>query len=242
MAQQHLNLRLDEAVDLPGCPICRIVLQRVAHSMDSINYEFVNDPGWRADALRAWGFCNMHAEQWLEFAHPLGTALIYEGVLGRIAEQMQQARPSNGGFVERLRTSLSIGNIHGAGSLVERGSCPFCVVRENEAALAVGQLLDELGVPAFRERYAASDGLCVTHLNAALGQAPGETALAALSARITESHREIRAQLQEIIRKHDYRYRNELLGEERGSVERAVRQVAGQPGIGDRRCHPATAN
>jgi hypothetical protein len=235
MAQQHRNLRLDEAVELPGCPVCRVVLQRVEQALDSINYEFVNDPAWRDQAASAWGFCNLHAQQWLEQAHPLSTALVYETVLGRIRQSLERQRPSRAGMTGRLRASLASGAESRSGPLVESGICPFCTVRENETGLAIGQLLDELRSSTLSSRYAASDGLCVTHLNEALAQGPGETVLEALRTRAEETHRILQAQLQEIIRKHDYRFRDEVFGAELGSVQRAVHQVAGLPGVGDRR-------
>ncbi len=238
MAQRHLNLRPTEAIELPGCPICRIVLQRVAQSMESIDYEFVNDPGWRSEVEAAWGFCNLHAQQWLEHAHPLGTALIYEAVLARITDQMNRQHSARPGFARALLANLSGAAAGGAAVLVEPGVCPFCTVRENEAGMAIAQLLDDLAAPEFRERYAASDGLCVTHLDAALRQQPNAEVFDALRARLIAAHRQLRDQLQEIIRKHDYRFHNALLGAERGSVERAVHQIAGLPGIGDRRFHP----
>lgn len=240
VAQQHLNLRLREAIELSGCPICRTVLQRVTQSMRSIDYEFVNDPGWRADVETAWGFCNLHAQQWLDSAHPLGTALIYEAVLGRIREQMDRQRSARSGLARKLRGSLGGVATNGA-ALIESGTCPLCIVRESEAKMTIAQLMDELTTPAFREQYLASDGLCVTHLNAALRLDATSDAIDVLRMRLDSAHQQLQEQLQEIIRKYDYRYHNELLGDDRGSVERAVHQVAGLPGIGDRRFHPPVA-
>ena len=90
MPQISRHVRLDEALQLSGCPVCRIVLQRVMQSMESISYELVMDPAFRETVDSAWGFCNVHAQQWLEHAPPLGTAIVYEAVLRRLgAEDLQ---------------------------------------------------------------------------------------------------------------------------------------------------------
>ena len=98
MPQPSRHLRLDEALQRSGCPVCRMVLQRVEQSMESISYELVMDPAFRETVDAAWGFCNMHARLWLEHAPPLGTAIVYEAVLGRIARQLERQNPSRSGI------------------------------------------------------------------------------------------------------------------------------------------------
>lgn len=232
MARHLRNLRLDDALDLPGCPLCRLVVQRVESTMESIDYEFVNDPGWREQAEDAWGFCNVHAHQWLAVAHPLGTALIYQGVLRRIDDQLRRVQIDQDGLSSRLRNAIARSS---DGRLDARGTCPFCIVRSEETATSLQQLLTGLGDGTLASRYADSDGLCITHLDAALALGPPGAVLDILRAHAAETHRRLQEHLQEIVRKHDYRFRNEPIGEERGSVERAVEHVAGSAGVGDRR-------
>src|SRR5262245_23258522 len=82
-----------------GCPVCRMTLRAVDHYIDSINYEFINDPGFRAAVEPAWGFCNVHAQQWLRQAHPLGTAIIYQNVLRRISKELRGLQPTQPGLL-----------------------------------------------------------------------------------------------------------------------------------------------
>jgi hypothetical protein len=205
-----------------------MVLQRVEQSMESISYELVMDPAFRETVDAAWGFCNVHAQQWLQHAPPLGTAIVYEAVLGRIARQLERQSQGRSG-IGNLRSRL--GNSRGSGALVPDGVCPLCIVQTEQEALIVGQLLEELRNASFRQRYAASDGLCVVHVNAALAAGPDAAAFEALRDRLLASHRTLQEQLREIIRKHDYRYRHEPVGDELGAPERAVRQVAGHLGL-----------
>jgi hypothetical protein len=205
-----------------------MVLQRVEQSMESISYELVMDPAFRETVDASWGFCGVHAQQWLQHAPPLGTAIVYEAVLGRIARQLERQSSGHSG-IGNLRSKL--GSSRGSSVLVPEGVCPLCTVQTEQESLIVGHLLDELRGDTFRLRYAASDGLCVVHVHIALSARPDPLAYEALRDRLLASHRTLQEQLREIIRKHDYRHQHEPVGDELGAPERAVRQVAGQPGL-----------
>lgn len=227
------NIRLDEAIALPGCPVCRLVVQRVAQTLESIQDELVLDPAYRERVDSAWGFCTVHAQQWLEQAQPLSTAIIYEAVLGRIDRELERTVPGRTGGALRARLPGARSN-RPCEQLVESRTCPLCETRAEQERQVIAQLLDELRSTPFRERYLGSDGLCIVHLNLALCAGPDATALDALRTRMQRTHDALRGQLREVIRKHDYRYRDEIAGPEWAAVEQAVRQVAGAPGI-DRR-------
>ncbi len=214
-----------------------MVLQRVAQSLESIQDELVLDPAYREKIDAAWGFCNVHARQWLEEAQPLSTAIIYEAVLGRVSRDLERVSPGSAGRGGSLRSRLpgAGGGSRECSILVESRVCPLCQVREEQERQIVTHLLEELRATAFRERYRESDGLCVAHINLALCAGPGPEAFEALRGRMQQSHDELRSQLREVIRKHDYRYRDEVAGPEWNAVAQAVRHVAGTPGIDGRR-------
>jgi hypothetical protein len=228
MPHHSRQIRLDEALQLPGCPVCRVVLQRVEQSLESISYELVLDPAYRETIDAAWGFCTVHAQQWLEQAPPLGTAIIYEAVLGRIERQLDRhdrTRANSGG----LRAKL--GGARVPSTLTATGVCPLCRLQSDHEANVIGQLLDELRDVSFRDRYAVSDGICVPHMQTALAAGPPTEILDALRVRMLETHRQLQDHLRAIIRKHDHRFRHEPVGDELGAPGRAVRQVAGAPGL-----------
>ncbi len=230
------NLRLDEALALPGCPVCRMVVQRVAQTLESIQDELVLDPAYREQVDAAWGFCNVHAQQWLSEAQPLSTAIIYEAVLGRVTRELERVSPGRARLGGQLRSRLP-GNRGGkdCAVLVEARICPLCLTREEQERQIIAHLLEELRSETFRERYLASDGLCVTHVNLALCAGPDAAALEAVRARMLQTHEALRGQLRDVIRKHDYRYRDEVAGPEWNALDQAVRHVAGAPGIDGRR-------
>lgn len=210
-----------------------MVVQRVAQSIRSIENELVLDPGYREKIDSAWGFCNEHAQLWMREAQPLSTAIIYEAVLGRVSRQMEQAGSGKSG-IGGFRARLSGGG-RGCTALVEASVCPLCRIRDEQEREIVAHLVYELQTPAFQQRYAGSDGLCVVHLNQALCAGPSSVAVQTLRQRLDTAHEQLRAQLREVIRKHDYRFSDEVAGPEWEAITRSVRHVTGQPGIDGRR-------
>lgn len=228
-----------EACSQPGCPVCRVVLDAVDHYIDSLNYEFANDPAVRAKIEASWAFCNLHAQQWLTSAHPLGTAQIYGAVIRRITKEIEQVKPN-----PRSRILSSIagrvgrpknGDVSETGSsLGFPGNCSLCDYRQDHERMVISVLLFGLKKPEFAIAYDQSTGLCVPHLRVAMLASSDQATFELLRNRALDEEQRLSAQLKEIIRKHDYRYRDEPSGEERGATERAVRHVAGAVGIVDR--------
>lgn len=234
MDRSAIHSDLLEAFGQPGCPVCRLTHRAVKHAMESIDYEYVNDPGFRREVEGAWGFCPAHANQWLAHTRVLSTALVYDGVLKHIEATLKQLEPSQRGggvlgLLERLNLTTGVTSDRECDLLTPVGRCPFCRICDEMSATAITALLSGLTEPAFRTAYAQSATLCVPHLRQALCRA-GPEEFAILREVALARLRELRLQLHEIIRKHDYRYRHELAGAERGAAQRAVHQVAGWPG------------
>jgi hypothetical protein len=239
MAKTNTYYDLLDAFGQPECPVCRLTIRAVDHYIDSVNYEYVNDPGFRAEVQPAWGFCNVHAQRWLKQAHPLGTAIIYDNVLDQISDELRKLQPNHrNGFLSGVASLLAP---HDGGEadpscadLRPDGECPVCRARAEEERTAIAGLVDGLSDRTFLEAYEGSAGLCVPHLRLALCATTDEATFVVLRDQALAQHEQLRGQLHEIVRKHDYRFRDEPSGEERGSVQRAVLHVAGVPGIADR--------
>jgi hypothetical protein len=224
------NHDLFDAFGQPGCPLCSLVETAVGRYMGSTNYDSVSDPEIRAHFEASQGFCNPHAHQWLREAFVLGTAHIYRDVLLVTARELreQSYRGAIGGKVGALfgRKQESAGS-----SLQPREGCPACAIRDETERRLLRTLLKGLSDETFTTAYAASDGLCLPHLRLALAVAPSQHVFDHLRRRAQQSHETLIAHLNETIRKHDYRFRHEPAGEEKGSPERAVAYVAGANGV-----------
>jgi hypothetical protein len=193
-----------EALVETGCAVCRLSLRTVARLIRSIAYEQINDIELRQQLRRAGGFCNSHAHQWLaESRSVLGTALIYRDVLNASLGELDAPLPAAGRG--RLR-----GLLGGKASV----RCPLCSAQaeaENrylEALLAL--------VAADGSVLEAADALCRRHTLAALRL--GGTAAELVAQRAREVVTQMLAELDEVIRKEDYRFRQE----ERTEAERSV--------------------
>jgi hypothetical protein len=218
------NHDLFDAFGQEGCPVCTLVTEAVGRYMGSTNYDSVSDPDIRRHFERSQGFCNPHAHQWLREAFVLGTAHIYRDVLMVTERELrEQSYRGSSGVLGSLR-----GRKGGeATGLQPSEGCPACAIRDETEARLLKTLLKGLGDETFVTAYAASDGLCLPHLRLALASAPSDRVFKELRSRALNTQETLIAQLNETIRKHDYRFRHEPAGDEKGSPERAVDHVAG---------------
>ncbi|MCC6179685.1 MAG: hypothetical protein IT305_30610 [Chloroflexi bacterium] len=216
------------ALGQPGCPICRLALRAVGRFIDSLAYEQVNDPGMRGELRASHGFCNQHAYRWLNEAHsPLGTAIIYRDVLQSTLRELGRGAAhahANGSSLGRLRALLALNEDMPA------GLCPACQRQREAEGRYVSALLESLRDPVVRESFDSSDGLCLIHTLRALSLGgPGVPAVLRQTKRSVER---LIDTLDEVIRKEDYRYRQEPRSEEeRSAPSRAVTWAAGLPGV-----------
>lgn len=206
-----------EALLEPGCVVCRLSLRSVSRMIRSIAYEQVNDVALREQLRRAAGFCNAHAYQWLADARSvLGTALIYRDVLNASLAEMESRR---GGRLFGL-----------LGGSPADADCPLCATQADSEARYLSTLLSVIGAePAVAD---ASDGLCRRHVLACarLGGAGAEVLLQRTRAVVQG----MLAELDEVIRKEDYRFRDEPRTEaERTVPSRAVAWASGAEGLVD---------
>jgi len=202
--------------------------------MNSTNYDALGDPVIREQFVASLGFCTPHAHQWLDEAFVLGTAQMFRDVIRSLRRDLEGQAARGRGLGGRMGSMLGA-NADPSPIRQPSRPCPACaVLAETESRLS-RTLVKGLGSEPFRAAYAASDGLCVPHLRTALAGAPGRDAFDSLRERALKTQETLLAQLDETIRKHDYRFRHEAAGDEVGSPARAVAHVAGALGISDRR-------
>jgi len=227
--QGAFNLR--DAFGEEGCPICRIALRNVQRLIESTNYDALGDPGIRAELTEATGYCTVHAQQWLSTAFVLGTATLYRDVLTRTIRELRRLtaqRPFGGRLISALGGSRGHADLADAGA--PRRPCPACeLLQESESAL-IRTLVDRLRDEDMRSAYEASEGLCVPHLRRALGASRDPAVFTCLRDRAIRTEETLLGHLNEIVRKHDYRNRQEPSGEEKGAAARTVIHVAGAAG------------
>lgn len=214
---------LFQAFSLPGCPICRLTLDSVHHYLDGLVYEHFNKPYTHETVRAARGFCPTHAwhiqDELNASAFPI--AVLYEGVIRTLVREMGSTVPLG----DRRQVSQA------ASALKPQGLCPACVHQATVEEHLIRNLLDHLDRADFANGLRQSAGLCLPHLRQAL-EGPGDASPKALLVAI---HKEVWTRLQdelaEFIRKHDYRFAEEDMGDEGSSPRRAIEQMAGAKGL-----------
>ncbi|RME43278.1 MAG: hypothetical protein D6791_15840 [Chloroflexi bacterium] len=223
---------LQDALTLGGCPICRIVWKAGHSYLDALLYEGVNDPEGRERLSRSLGFCSHHNHRLLSFrGERLGIAILQRAFL---QEALRRLRHHSGPPTRSLRrrvqehlqplTRLELDN---EPVIESQGECPVCRHEAEVEARATLELLKHLGKldTALRE----AGGLCWHHLELALNHCYDASTFELLVAVQQVAWETLMGQLDEYIRKSDYRFRHEPLTQsEKIAAERGVAALSGE--------------
>lgn len=218
------------ALQQPGCPICTFVKRGTERYLDRISYDQVNDLTVRDELRKAIGYCAVHGQEWLRLHNTLGTAIIYYDVITNVRRAMAPFLNENSGparFLPRLR-----GNNPGnalADALEPTATCPACRQVDRLTDEATRAFAPSLANPDFLAAFRAhATGICLPHLRQTLRHA-AEAAHVALLLEIQEAKLAAAcADMAEVIRKNDYRFKHEEKGPEFEAPARAVEQAAGR--------------
>jgi hypothetical protein len=232
-----------EAMGKRACPLCVLVERIERKAVDLFLYDQVNDIS-RRDALRASrGLCLEHTAMLAEGRSALGVAIVSRDVLRAMTAELENYRgerretendsPSQSSTISAtsavksfLSSALGKGSVQLAARVGPQAGCPMCDERPRVEAPLIGGLLRNFGDTAFAAAFEECGGLCRVHLVNTLRAADVATARA-LAARQAAAWRRLEAELDEFIRKHDYRFQGEVLNAERDVWRRALRLTSG---------------
>ncbi|HXF81800.1 MAG TPA: DUF6062 family protein [bacterium] len=213
-------IKLQDALAATGCPICRIVRQAEQRYLWGYLYEQVNDPHSREEFIAARGFCADHARALLAFHDVLGVAILYRHLVGELTAALERASSAAARTLRAAAQRI-------AAALAPDAGCPACRhVRLHEDAL-LHALVVRLEPPEVWERLCGPAALCVRHFLAALRVADRAAQARLVQAELT-ALRAVARDLDELIRKFDYRFRHETVTpDEAASWTRAIELCAG---------------
>jgi Family of unknown function (DUF6062) len=220
--------RLLEACTQEGCPLCRLTQENVQRYLDAWKYELFTDISIREELRRSQGFCHIHTWQLVSMGANLQLAQAYRDILSDTAEQLQGDGSSTASSLHkswrhRRREPKQ-----------ERTPCPACLQRDQALERLLPELRQALLDQTFYTRFAASSGLCLEHFRIACdGRNTTGEWLPLLRAAQLACLQRLDEQLGELIRKHDYHFKDEAHGSEMLSWKRAAGIVAGE----DERIH-----
>lgn len=213
-----------EALQAGGCAICRLARRASDSYLHAVIYEGVTDVKLREALREARGLCYRHAWRLAETRGAvLGIAIVYRDVINTLTKALE-ARPGAGAGLRLLgRGQSSL-----ASALAPSTSCPACVLEEDAQHRTASTLLRHLGDNAIATAYLGAGGLCLPHFLVVLGHA-GPGAADTLAEWQGQAWRRLRDELDELIRKHDYRYAHEIITPaEAVAWQRAVAAAIGE--------------
>jgi hypothetical protein len=224
----YFNLR--DGLAQPGCPVCFLAERNSFRFLDALLYERVNDVGTREGLRKSLGFCNWHAWKCLEVPNaPLGLGIIHQDLLGQILESLgriHRSFPIRHPFLRRLWGRRKAKK---AFPPIRPGhSCPACRSVRFFEEMYLEILLDYISEEDFGREFSRSSGVCFPHLTIAVEKYPGHRNLGMLIQKQMKKWESLKAELEEFIRKHDYKYADEPRGEESDSWMRALEMLAGK--------------
>lgn len=218
-----------------GCAVCAVILENMQLIMDSWQYEGFTNVDHRHDLIRTRGFCAMHTWQLAQLPTSFQLGVVYREVLTEVVgvlEREQQAAESSKKrtFMGRLKPQHA-SNSDGVRPRFEQ--CYFCQARERIEARLIDTFVGLLHTSEDRDRMSQSTGLCLLHFTQARAWAEEHDAEGArylLDCQYVCLKR-VLGEVEELVRKHDYRFKNEPRGDEMTSWRRAAEVCAGLPGV-----------
>jgi len=199
------------------CPLC-FLEERDAHRyMENLLYEKVNSVALRGKLIRSRGFCRRHAHMLLEFGNGLGTAILYR----------DQVRAFLDFLKDRTKPTARITKRTIPESWSHDSLCPACTALARMRQVYLNTFLEWINDDNFRAALEQSNGLCVPHLLLILRKTRDPSLHKYLIAEHIEKYSALLKELNEYIRKTDYRYKHEKRGREKDAWKRAVNLLAG---------------
>jgi hypothetical protein len=226
---------LFEALEKPGCPVCRFMAEYSRSYLDAFFYEQVNDVGIRRKLRDSRGFCNWHAWQARQIASSaLGVAIIANDLI--TGEMTRLDDLLRGPVITRLQHPIQHRIAPKSLRAFIRGwqqkeVCPACQIILAHEQHALETILNFLHDGDFARRFERSAALCVLHTTRVVetqGTHPGLRRLIELQ---RHKYAHLVGELDEFCRKHDYRFAHESWGAESDSWLRAIELLAGKPEV-----------
>ncbi len=225
-----------EALREPGCAICRLRDKAVARYLEAIIYESVNDPRVRERLQASQGFCRQHAWQLRRRGGALGIGIIYRDVVRDALAALENAEYKGTGrlspksvreLLDRERPASATTAL--VSELTATDRCPACTVQAEAERRYVDVLLEYLEDAEVRAGLEEGDGPCIPHLRLSLERLRNEGDFRLLLASCRRGLSRLLADLDEMIRRHDYRFEGDLGGVGDAWIK-AVAKVAGNEG------------
>jgi len=200
-----------DAINQPGCPVCRLERSAVDGYLDNLLQSNLKDLEVRLDLRESLGLCREHSWQMLDsrFGDALAFSLIYHEILQAAIHGLQsmdkppQTPRRIHSILERFNHKATVKFKTAVLPLRPQKRCPACEQRNRTARLALEILEVSLENEVMSNAMASSDGLCLPHMRLAYVQMQDATAYQILLAMSNKKLESLRRELVEIIRENE---------------------------------------
>jgi hypothetical protein len=201
---EYLIGQVDERMNQIGCPICSLTDKAVHDYIDALFYENVNDPVERSNFIKGHGFCSKHLRM-IEAhlgSHPelgiLGVNILYHDLF------------------EYLEDTLNALNKNDDKVLIGDG-CELCEVEKKAEKRYLELFAEFFSSQSRREKYARSPAMVCLQHTYMLKEVKGFDFDIFLRIQ-KEKLLQLKHDMEEFIRKSDYRFSHEPLTSREGQA------------------------
>ncbi len=193
--KDSLYYEMSEAFRQEGCALCRLTDRYERQFMESVFYESVNDAAVRGQLQESAGLCLRHTQTFLQIGDLLGLSILGAALIENRLAVLEQPK--------------------GTG-------CLFCRQNEQNERRLLQAFVRYWLLQEFRTSFMESQGLCLKHFRQIYKRLEDRSLAAQLWQIERGKLKDLQKLLQEIIRKHDYRFHREAISEqETEAVKRA---------------------
>jgi hypothetical protein len=223
-----------EACHQTGCPVCRLEQRSLERYIENLFYASVNDIKTRERLRGSLGFCREHAQITVDrrLGNALGFAIIYNDVITNILRDLESdtvppsTRPLST-LLKQMPQQVSATVQRVIYALTPHKHCIVCQQQDKVLHNIISFLIEGLNDSELGKALRASDGLCIPHLKKSFESVRDQETGNLLLSIHREKLESLRNELEEFIRKNDYRFKDEGFGTEGDSWRRAVNKLTG---------------
>lgn len=192
-----------EVFQYPDCPTCILLSRWRSSYIDTFLYECVNDRSMRKRIRETGGFCKDHSLAMMKKGDPLGHSIIYATLIDE--------------YIDEMNKNMKKG-------------CLMCDLEKLHEQILLKSFIDSfINSEEFAQKFADTKScICRPHLKQMKKLTRNKDIISKLDTVQIENLKYAKGCLDEIIRKHDYRYNKEqLTKEEEIAWKRAVKLMSG---------------
>jgi len=169
------------------------------------------------------GFCNRHAWQLRKMGDPLGQSIVYQDVLRSVLSRLDELGASSRGLKSAAR--------RGSMPKTAGGDCLICTHEKETDERYASAFARYLGEPDMSRHYRDSFGLCLPHLATVIRKGGDEPITKEIMKIELAKVTHLLGDLEEFIRKQDYRVSDKQPGKEQDAWIRAIEKIVGKEGV-----------